>query len=169
MLSLPAFLPPTCIHTKFSYCDYYTHSTCSAFIDNSVMVFINGTSVNGDVEVLQQQVTKLIRQINRHTNRSTVDPVLREKCRRLAKSVACHAKFPYCHPEMDTPTPRPVCRSTCDSFAPGGLCSEFLNEQTSPELYSKVTFNCDSRHLPGGTRPECIPISTETAETGEPT
>ena len=133
------------------------------------MVYIDGASVNGDVELLQQQALKLIKKIQRHANTSSssLNPNLRDKCSLLAQSIACHATFPYCLSDSeDTPIPRPICRTTCDSFSSGGLCWEFLNEQTSPELYQRITAGCDTRQLPGGTSPECIPISPDSARTG---
>ena len=123
--------------------------------------------MDGDVDTLQQQVIELFQNIERHNNRSVVNSALRDKCSQLAMSIACHAKFPYCHPDMTTPTPRQICNSTCDAFAVGGVCYDYLNADSTPELYSRLMFNCDSRQLPGGTDPECIPISIETAEIGE--
>ena len=166
LLSLTSLNPPPLLPPS-SHCDYYTGSMCSAYIDRSHMVFIDGASADGDIGSLQQQVLKLFQKIERHDNRSVVDSTLKTKCSKLAKSIACHSSFPYCHPNMTTPTPRPVCKSTCDNFAVGGACYSYLNAADTPELYSRLMFNCDSRESPGGTEPECIPISSETAETGE--
>ena len=133
------------------------------------MVFIDGAAVDGDVGLLQQRATKIIRQIERHANRSskvTLDPNL-EKCVSFAKAVACHTVFPYCHPMSAVPTPRPICKSSCDNFRTGGLCERFINQQTSPSLYSNLTLNCDTREHPAGSIPECIPISIDTPERGE--
>ena len=120
--------------------------------------------MDGDADILHQQVVKLFKKIERHNNRSAVNSALRDKCSQLAKSIACHTKFPYCHPDMTTPTPRQICKSTCDAFAVGGVCYDYLNADSTPELYSRLMFNCDIRQLPD---PDCIPIFIETAEIGE--
>ena len=133
------------------------------------MVFIDGAAVDGDVGLLQQKAAKIIRLIERRANKSSNATLEREleKCVRFAKAVACHTVFPYCHPMSDVPTQRPVCKSSCDNFRTGGICERFINQQTSPSLYSKLMLNCDPREHPAGSIPECIPISIDTPERGE--
>ena len=97
---------------------------------------------------------------------NNLDPALKDKCLRLAKSVACHSVYPYCDADHSVLTHRLICKATCDSFAAGGLCEGFISQEASPELYERLTANCDTREHPGGSNPECIPISLETAEIG---
>ena len=98
---------------------------------------------------------------------SNLDPALRSKCHRLAKFIACHSIYPYCGSDHQVPTPRLVCRTTCDAFAPGGVCERFIGDKETPELYARLATKCDSREHPAGSSPECIPVSLETAEIGK--
>ena len=95
-----------------------------------------------------------------------MDPALMRKCLRLAQSIACHSVYPYCGAENMVPTPRRICKTTCDIFAAGGTCGRFIGPVESPELYARLTAGCDDREHPGGSNPECIPISLDTAEIG---
>ena len=133
------------------------------------MVYIDGAAVDGDVELLQHRVVNLIREIEINTNHtsSRLNPEIRDKCSLLAQSIACHSVFPYCHSQLEIPKPRPICKSTCDIFSPGGLCEVYLNAWTSRDLYTSLMANCDTRSFPAGSDPECIPISIDTARSGE--
>ena len=97
---------------------------------------------------------------------SSLDHVLHSKCHRLAHSIACHSVYPYCDSDFDVPTPRLICKTTCDAFSAGGICEKFFSEAETPELYSRLTTKCDTREHPAGSSPECIPIDFDTARTG---
>ena len=64
------------------------------------------------------------------------------------------------------PTPRLICKTTCDAFAAGGICEGFISEAETPELYARLAIKCDAREHPAGSNPECIPINLETAKIG---
>ena len=97
---------------------------------------------------------------------SSLDPALKNRCHRLAQSIACHSVFPYCDSDDSVPAPRPICKTTCDVFATGGICERFISEAETPELYSRLATKCDTREHPAGSSPECIPINLETAQIG---
>ena len=95
---------------------------------------------------------------------SSIDPALKNKCHKLAQSIACHSVFPYCDSDHDVPTPRPICKTTCDTFAARGICERFISDAETPQLYSRLAAKCDNREHPAGSSPECIPISLEMAQ-----
>ena len=95
-----------------------------------------------------------------------LDSVLKARCHRLAQSIACHSVYPYCDPDHNVPTPRLICKTTCDAFSAGGICERFISEAETPELYSRLTANCDTREHPAGSSPECIPLDFDTAQIG---
>ena len=97
---------------------------------------------------------------------SSLDPALKNRCQRLAQSIACHSVYPYCDPSHDVPTPRLICKTSCDAFSAGGICERFISEAETPELYSRLADKCDTREHPAGSSPECIPIDVETAQIG---
>ena len=98
---------------------------------------------------------------------SSLDPALKNRCQRLAQSIACHSVYSYCDPSHDVPTPRLICKTSCDTFSAGGICERFISEAETPELYSRLADKCDTREHPAGSSPECVPIDMETAQIGK--
>ena len=97
---------------------------------------------------------------------SSLDPALKNRCQRLAQSIACHSVYPYCDPSHDVPTPRLICKTSCDAFSAGGICERFISEVETPELYSRLAAKCDTREHPACSSPECISIDLESAQIG---
>ena len=176
-LSLSLFLSLLFSHPlslSYSHCNSYAGSICSGFIRDSISVFINGTSIHGNYSTLLNRAASLITNIRgaySAKSNTTTDLDLLTKCRDLAEGVACHTVFPYCSPQEgdDNPTPRPICKSTCDAFRAGGICESFINSQMPPDFYNGLMSNCDERINPAGSSPECIPVPLEPHEIGKTT
>ena len=131
-------------------------------------MYIDGKTIRGNYTILLDRATSLVSQIRHLHEAKTADPssdqALLDKCKRLAEAVACHTVFPYCSPSNghEEPTPRNVCKNTCDAFRVGGICESFVSsETTSPSFYNNLMANCDERESPAGDSPECIPVSAE--------
>ena len=165
-LSLSLTLSQLCSH-----CNSYAGSICSGFIRDSISVYIDGVSIHGNYSTLLNHAASLITNIRgtySAKSNTTSDLDLLNKCKHLAEGVACHTVFPYCSPQEGeiNPTPRPICKSTCDAFQAGGICESFINSQMSPDLYNSLMSKCDDRNYPAGGSPECIPVPLEPQEIG---
>ena len=77
----------------------------------------------------------------------------------------CHTLFPYCDRTTGIPSPRPICKSTCDIFSPDGPCGHLFEDQ--PNLYDMLSSGCDTRVNPAGSTPECIHVSLDYPKNGE--
>lgn len=164
-------LTHTHTHTTFllSHCDQYQGSICGRYIRSDIDVYIDGKAVDGNYLKIIARVQSLLSDIQTlHSSKSSnaLSSDLLDKCKTLAESVACHTVFPYCDPDKSEhePTKRPICQNTCDAFGVGGVCESFINNQTSPDLYSRLMSNCDLRDNPAGESPACISVSLESTE-----
>ena len=81
------------------------------------------------------------------------------KCVDHAKALMCSSAFPYCSP--DTLLTRPICKNSCQEFAPGGACEGVFDLEQFPGLREIMTSNCDARVHPAGESPECVHLSLE--------
>lgn len=89
------------------------------------------------------------------------------KCEDLAKSLLCHAVYPYCDARQPLkPLPRPTCAAACKEFT-NGKCSRAARKIKlyHPDLYQKIISRCEASK--GGEAPECIAISYEASRRGE--
>ena len=161
--------PPPSPSSLCSHCNSYTGSICSGYVRDDIDVYIDGKTINGNYSVLLNRAASMMFEIRgihaAKTNNTSSNPDTLNKCKQLAEAVACHTVFPYCNPKdgSDHPTPRKICKSTCDAFRVGGICEGFINSKTSPSFLLKLMANCDTRENPAGESPECIPVTFEPA------
>ena len=128
-------------------------SYCRSYLHTQFPIYINTSS-----ESQEDYVSRAMTNIQHNANDG--------KCVDLAKSLLCHAVYPYCDARQPLkPLPRPTCTTACNEFVHGKCAVDAERiKRDYPSVYQTIISRCQSSE--GGEAPECIPLSYDASRRG---